>query len=210
MLGQFFTDHIIWAVVLFALVYAGDYYFTILGVKGQKKYVSEHIAVEGSLELTPGYQKDVDNQRMFSWRFVGFLLGFSWLIFFSWLLFVVRSNQPAIFQAVYGAFLFSEISVHHRHLNNMAQLYFTRRGAGLEGKVSYARWLVYKNSASHFFADGLIFLLVFLFSGSWFFLGGAFMCMVYASSHMRMSNQFLKPTASAPTADTRPSSESVR
>ncbi len=210
MLGQFFTDHIIWALLFWALIYISDYYLTIYSVKGQDKYIREHIAIEGSPELTPVFQKDVDQRRWFSWRFGLMLLGSTGYIFCCWLLFVGFFNLRPIFQGIYGAFVFLEVIVHRRHLSNLSMIRSTRGGVGLEGKVTYSRWLIYRNSSNDFFTGGLIFLLIFLFTGDWFLLGGAVLTLLNAVGHLRMSNRFLKASRQPASAPAGPSAEAAK
>jgi hypothetical protein len=58
-----------------------------------------------------------------------------------------------------------------------------------EGRISYPSSFSYRGSAVGFFSFGILCLLLSGILLSWFLLGGAFGCLVTASSHWRLSNQ---------------------
>ncbi len=61
----------IWLIiVIWSLVYVADYYLTILFARRHKEYLYTYVNYEGSLELTPEFQKDVDGLRLVSPQFI--------------------------------------------------------------------------------------------------------------------------------------------
>ena len=69
LLGNHLFDSWIPGVVLWALLYISDYACTIASAGAYRAGVSEYIEFEGSFELTPYYQADVNALRHFSRRF---------------------------------------------------------------------------------------------------------------------------------------------
>src|SRR5512139_3694698 len=101
-------------VVLWIILYMSDYYLTIYSARGFREI--GHFQFEGSFELTPQYQKDIDNLRPISKLHVTLLVAYTLLIIFIWWLtrFFIYSNQAYLIYL--GMFLLLEVAVHMRHL----------------------------------------------------------------------------------------------
>src|SRR5206468_2865480 len=96
-----------------------------------------HITFEGSFELTPYYQKDIDGLRRVSPRF---LLAVVWsvlLLELVWYLSVVVVKVPELFQFLLGGLVLREAAVLVRHARNIALFRAVRGGQGLQGQVQY-------------------------------------------------------------------------
>src|SRR5262252_6591283 len=63
-------DNVWIAMLLWAAIYISDYYLTIRGARLYKSVGSNYIAYDGSYELTPYYQQDINALRLISRRFV--------------------------------------------------------------------------------------------------------------------------------------------
>ncbi|HSF80400.1 MAG TPA: hypothetical protein VLA49_04170 [Anaerolineales bacterium] len=83
---NFFANNILASIVIWFLVYSGDYYLTIFGARLYRNYAANHISYAGSYELTPVFQKDIISLNLLSRRFIFFLLLSCGLIFIIWLL----------------------------------------------------------------------------------------------------------------------------
>src|SRR5512144_2418418 len=71
-----------YGVVLWIILYISDYYLTIYSARGFREV--GHFQFEGSFELTPQYQKDIDALKPVSVRHVILLILYSILIAFIW------------------------------------------------------------------------------------------------------------------------------
>src|ERR671918_688589 len=69
-------------VVLWVILYISDYYLTIYSARGFREI--GHFQFEGSFELTPQYQKDIDALKPVSKLHVTLLILYSVLIIFIW------------------------------------------------------------------------------------------------------------------------------
>lgn len=58
-----------------------------------------------------------------------------------------------------------------------------RMNGGVEGQISYRKWLTYKMSAFEFYMSSVLFLIVAALTYSLFFLGGAIMCLGTGLKH---------------------------
>ena len=54
---------------------------------------------------------------------------------------------------------------------------------GLRGRIEYPRWLSLRLSAVEILGFAVLFLVAFLISGSWFFIGGAISCLLTGVKH---------------------------
>ena len=77
----------LWLILpIWVLVYLSDYYLTILGARAYEAGAKEHLLFEGSYELTPTFQKDVDALRVFSPKFLRAVLLTSGFVAALWYL----------------------------------------------------------------------------------------------------------------------------
>jgi hypothetical protein len=188
---QFLFDQFWLPVVLWIAVYISDYALTIYGARLYKD-ASQYFSIEGSYELTPYYQHDINALRLVSMRFLLALFGSAFLLL------VVRGlamGLPAIFAFVCGMFLLMEVPVHIRHIRNITLYKQLSTGVAATGQLSYTRWFVYWLSATEIFVFAIVFLLLSILLTSWFFLGGAVMCVRIAISHLMLSNKARKQPA---------------
>jgi len=182
----------IWFILtIWAIVYLSDYYLTIFTVKRIRENLNNHIQHEGSFELTPIFQDDVDNLRIFSPRFFSRWLLSLLFIYGLWWISFKGLNWPQYFYFFIGALLLREFAIHLRHLRNLAasQSYNVR---GISGQIAYKRWYLLKLSAAEMLSFGLLYLIFGIFYGSWFFFGGVFGCWIVAYKHWRFAKKAIK------------------
>ncbi|MFX1485142.1 MAG: hypothetical protein ACFFCP_18330, partial [Promethearchaeota archaeon] len=159
---------------------------TILFAKRHKKYLHIHVSYEGSLELNPDFQNDIDELRLVSPQFIKRL--FILLIFLCllWWLSIVTFDLPQFFSVIVGAFLLQEAVVHLRHIRNLS-MYPIAKSGGLKGKIEYTRWSMLNLSAVELFSFGVLFLLLAALLKSWFFVGGGFGSLFTGIRHWKMA-----------------------
>ena len=174
-------------VILWIILYISDYYLTIYSARGFREV--GHFRFEGSFELTPQYQKDIDSLKPVSKRHVILLVLYSLLIVFIWWLTKHLLFFPWTYLLYLGMFLLLEVAVHLRHLRNVSLIREIRRGGGVEGEIKYQKWFSYRISASEFFLYSALFLIFAVLAYSPFFLGGAIMCFATAIKHNRLAKK---------------------
>lgn len=175
---------------LWAAVYISDYYTTIYSARLYRSGAHEHIVFQGSIELTPVYQKDVDRLRKLSIRFIFFLLLTTSLLIGFWFLSVRFLKINGIFTFFTGSLFLLEAAVHLRHYRNIFLFRQARDSDAIKGTLEYSRRLSLRQSATELFAYAVFFLLLAVGTGSWFFLGGAFGCLATARKHWALSRKF--------------------
>jgi hypothetical protein len=177
------------AIALWAVVYLSDYYFTLAGARLYRSGANEHVVFEGSYELTPYYQGDVDRLSRFSRR-LWLALAFSCVALLAvWWAAVQVLGMTWLFSFLLGALLLREAVVHLRHFRNIVLFRLGQRPDGLRGRLEYPRWLVLRASASELFAFAGLFVLLAAIADGWFFLGGAAACAVTGLQHTRQAGK---------------------
>jgi hypothetical protein len=174
-------------VILWILLYISDYYLTIYSARGFREI--GHFQFEGSYELTPQFQKDVDALKLISARHLALLVLYSLVILLLWWVIAHWLALPWLYNLYLGLFLLVEVAVHLRHLRNVFLIYEVRRHGGVEGQISYRKWFSYKVSAFEFYLIGTLFLMVAALSFSTFFLGGALVCFGTGLKHSRLARK---------------------
>jgi len=174
-------------LILWAVLYISDYYLTIYSARGFREI--GHFQFEGSYELTPQFQADVDALKRISARHIALLVLCSLLIVTLWWVIVRLLALPWLYNLYLGLFLLVEVAVHLRHLRNVFLIREIRRHGGVEGQISYRKWFSYRVSAFEFYSIGTLFLMVAVLSFSSFFLGGALVCFGTGLKHSRLAKQ---------------------
>lgn len=181
-------------VILWVILYISDYYLTIYSAQGFREI--GHFRFEGSYELTPQFQKDVDALKPVSTRHLLLLAIYSLLIFLLWWAIVRLLGSPRLYLLYLGVFLLVEVAVHLRHLRNVFLVREIRKNGGVDGQISYRKWFSYRVSSFEFNLIGVLFLIVAVLSFSTFFLGGALVCFGTGFRHSRLAKK-AKATAAA-------------
>jgi hypothetical protein len=174
-------------VILWIILYIRDYYLIIYSARGFREI--GHIQFEGSFELTPQYQNDIDALKPVSKRHILMLGLYSLLIVFIWWFTKQLLFFPWTYLLYLGMFLLLEVAVHLRHLRNTSLIREIRKNGGVEGQISYKKWFSYRISASEFYVYSVLFLIFAVLTYSPFFLGGAIMCFGTGFKHSRLAKK---------------------
>ena len=183
----------IWLVIaIWSIIYFADYYLTIFAAKKYRQYFQEQISYEGSYELTPEFQKDVNQLRLISPQFLfRWLLSIPLILFLWWVVFE-ELGRPEFFYFVIGAITLREAVVILRHFRNLTAYYFGGKEGGINGNLEYKRWFILKQSAADLLGYSILFLFFAIIVRSWFFFGGTIGCLVVAFQHWRLSKKALE------------------
>jgi hypothetical protein len=181
-------------VILWVILYISDYYLTLYAARGFREI--GYFKFEGSFELTPQYQKDIDALKPVSKRHILWLVLSSLLIVFIWWFTKHLLFFPWTYLLCLGMFLLLEVAVHLRHLRNISLIREIRKGGGVEGEIRYRKWFSYRISASELYLYAALFLIFAVLTYSTFFLGGAIMCFATGIQHSRLAKK-AKMTAQA-------------
>jgi len=184
-----------YGVILWIILYSSDYYLTLISARGFRQV--GHFHFEGSFELTPQYQKDIDDLRPISRLHITLLIGYSILILVIWWITRLSMFLEWTYPFYLGMLFLVEVAVHLRHFRNLAIIRELHRNGGVEGQITYRKWFSYRNSANELYITGSLFLLVALLTYSLFFLGGAIMCYGTGFKHARLAKKTKSAAAQA-------------
>jgi hypothetical protein len=173
------------AVVIWAVLYIGDYYLTIWGAK--LYHAQRIIEFEGSYELTPDFQEDIDRLRSVSPTFI------IWLVMGAVALLVTGyclDGSPRLFGALAGFLILPEVWVWFRHT---ASILRARRlcssDPGVSGHIVYSRANGYIESSIQIAGAAVFTSLAFAVSGSAFLFGGALDLCLLALEHWLLARK---------------------
>src|SRR5260370_38061455 len=109
----FFTP--LWRVLV-----AGSFFFisfyltTIAGPRLYRAGASEKLVVEGSYEITPYFQRDIDSLRLVSPRFLATLLLGAVMLTAVW--FLAGQSLPGLYNFALGSMILVQLTIHTRLL----------------------------------------------------------------------------------------------
>lgn len=185
-------------LAVWTALYISDYYLTLTCARLYRSGVSDKIIFEGSLEITPYFQRDIDSLRSISWRFVLALIWSAVSIAFVWKLSL--QSGMWLYEFWLGALISSELAVHVRHFRNLALFRMMAGGDVVRGRIEYSRSALLRSSSIELLAFAGLFIVLFVFTQSWFVLGGSISCLSIAWKHHRLaqaqtSNAAIQPAA---------------
>jgi hypothetical protein len=170
-------------VIVWCGLFISDYALTLWCARLRAAGARDKFATEGSYEITPLYQRDIDSQRLISPRFlmtmvlnVAFLTGVFYL------------TSPGLYYFMLGMSVCLQLAIHVRHLRNLV-LFRAALSDEVRGRIEYARPVMLRMSAVEMLTFSGLFLLLFVFTQNWFTAGGAFGCSVTALKHWRLAQK---------------------
>jgi hypothetical protein len=170
---------------LWAALYTSDYVLTITCARLYRSQTN--VVFEGSYEITPMFQADVNALRRVSPRFLISLVVSTAYIWMVRMLAGLSDGLSGLYAAALGAMLLIQATVHVRHLRNW--FLFSRGAGGIEGRVHYKRGFMLQSSAVELLLFTLLYLGLTFATGSLFVFGGALACGCLSLNHYRLARR---------------------
>lgn len=180
-------------LLAWGIVYCLDYIQTLRGARLYRAIGHTVLEFEGSYELTPQFQEDIDQLRTVSRRFILALILSEGLLLLFWALSVKVVGWWLAYELLLGAMLLMEAAIHLRHVRNIQLFrYLQRHPSAIEGHVRYRRALILWNSVWDLAGMGLLLAVLAVLLGSWFLGGGGLAVLALAARHWLMQRKARK------------------
>jgi hypothetical protein len=172
----------LWTVACF-----GDRLLTLWGASLRRKGRGASVTFEGSYELTAEWQKEVDQGRLLSSKFVISVL------FYAGLLgvlgqFVANDSMRTVYLVVLGGLLVVDVPIYLRHIRNISWMLVTRH-VPRPPQTKLPRYLAYRISGIDLLAFAALFALAGVADRSSFILGGAGTCLILGVKNLRLGSR---------------------
>lgn len=166
-----------------------------LTVRNARLYKAQtKIAFEGSFEINPHSQADVDALRVMSRRFISMLLLPPACALLVWLIAHHDAAVTGEYLLVLGFFLLTQAAIHVTHLRTW--YLFKVLLPCVPARTRTPRAVALRASAFQYAMFGALFASIFAVTSSCFVLGGVMGCATLAGVHYRLARQFpLQPIA---------------
>jgi hypothetical protein len=166
-------------------LYISDYSFTIACAR--LYCAQDKIVFEGSFEITPLFQADVNALRRVSPRFcVALVATAAYLFLMRWIAGPSTGLQD-LYRLVLGAMILMEATIHSRHLRNW--FLYKKAIPLIQGRLEYPRGIMLQMSAFEVLIFSGLYLALFLVTGSMFILGGAITCCALSIKHYLLARR---------------------
>lgn len=182
-----FFDRLWPSLVLWCGLYVSDYHMTLICARLYRNGVREKLELEGSYEITPYFQGDIDALRAVSPRFIAALAWTEACLAATW--WFSSQSTTALYEMVFGAMVCVELAVHIRHFRNFFLFREITGPEAAQGKIRYSRNLSLHVSAVDLYGFAALFLVLAFFTASWFAVGGILSCAVTATKHLRLARK---------------------
>ncbi|MCJ7824575.1 MAG: hypothetical protein MUP44_06715 [Anaerolineales bacterium] len=190
---------LLFPLIFWVGIYSLDNALTIWTVQALRQHpFAGTITFEGSLELNPIFEAEVEQTRRFGPRFRLMLIASSIYLALVWYFsnFVLGSDGLSSFD--FGALFLLEAAVIIRHLQNVAIVRAANDGFSLQGTLHTPRPVSLRMSAAYFFGFASLFLVLGILTRSWFILGGFFACVIQSFRNSRQARAAAKAIPVSP------------
>jgi hypothetical protein len=171
--------------LVWLVLYTSDYTLTLICARLYQ--AQDKIVFEGSYEITPMFQADINALRRISPRFVFLLVATTfYLCLMGWWM-PPASDSFYWYLVLLGAMLLGEAAVHVRHVRNWHL--FTRVVPHVKGRIEYPRGPMLMASALDLLAFAVLYAGVWVVTGHPFLLGGALSCASGSIGHYRLAKR---------------------
>jgi len=181
-MSGFLFDSWIPGLILFSALYISDYTWTIANARLYRSKANQYIVFEGSFELTPYFQKDIDALRRVSPRFVLAFILMNGILAALWFIRRLVPGMEPMHMMFLGCIVLLQCTIHLRHFRTWHLFRSMRAPSGIVGRIEYRRPVILRASASEMFSFAGMWLLLAAVLGSWFFFGGAIQVPLSVSS----------------------------
>ena len=170
-----------WAPLAIAVVVAAffaDYLLTHVGARASQK-VRDRWSVEGSYEMNPTWEAQIDSGRLFGWRVVAVPALLAVLLSIVRLLAESGTGlwlDPAYFGFAIGVMLLLQGPVLMVHGANLQTFRALADPTAVEGGTRFRRWFVHRQGAVYLWQFAILWAVLWLPSQQAFFLGGVVSC----------------------------------
>jgi hypothetical protein len=191
------------SLAICAALYSLDYYLTIAGARLYRRGAQQIILFEGSYELNPRFQADVNQLRWVSKRFAWAMIRLLAVISLTWWV-TVKIGIPQIFSLYLGLFVGLQLALQKRHLQNIFLFRVITKPGAVQGQIRYSRYFMLRQSAVGMLLFAMIFGLLSLLLWNLFVLGGAIGCLSVAIRHLILAKKSVPvvPAGLAATSET--------
>jgi hypothetical protein len=173
------------APLLWVFLYTSDYFLTIACARLYK--AQDKIVFEGSYEITPIHQADVNALRLFSPRFLLCLLFSTALLVLMRILSTSERESTGFYELVVGMMILAQITVHIRHLRNW--YVFKKAVNHIKGRLEYPRGIMLRMSVFELVVFAIVYAVFFALTWQLFFLGGAVICGALSLNHLLLARK---------------------
>jgi len=138
-----------------------------------------HTVMKGSIDyveryrLTPEVQTALTQRRWFGPRLLVICVVLALAIGAAWWVCVQQLARPDVFVLLMGGLVLAPTADTLRQYQQIMVFREVRRRGGLQGRVTVARQLSFMQTVYSLYSYVIVYLVLFVFTGSWFVLGGA-------------------------------------
>jgi len=173
-----------------AALYCSDYYLTLACARLYAP--QDKIKFEGSYELNPLFEAEVDALKRLSPSFVAILIVSTMALFF-----LEKFTEPEMhdfYLFMLGSVLLMQLTIHVRHLRNWLLFRHAISTDAITGHLEYRRSILLRASAFEILEFGVLYAFIYAFTPAGpFALGGAFGCALSAIGQYRLARTHNRP-----------------
>jgi hypothetical protein len=174
---EIFLNQVWFTILIGGILFVADAFLTYAASFLYHAGAKDHLAYEGIYD-PPAVHSKPPQQRLFTPIFllkVGFLC---LMILAGWIVLVRQLNRPEIFIFMLGGLYLYLLADGLIEFRRVMLFRSAQRGEGIRGQVIFSQRQVWMQIVLDLYGFVVLYLLIFLVAGGWFFLGGAVTCFI--------------------------------
>jgi hypothetical protein len=189
---DFLNQHWWFALIVFAFLFVGDHYMTVIGAKLHKSHAAQHYVPQMGYELNPKLEKEVAEFKWFTRKhFLALLAGMVVLI-------VSRLFETALYEFFLGSYLLLWLYIDLGHVRNILYFRDIRRPNIISGRIESSYWLSQRAVFFEYLSQAILFSVVAISIARPFFWGGVVAFLFQSFRHLSLANRKFTESSDIP------------
>jgi hypothetical protein len=174
---KLFLSQVWFTILSGGLLFIVDAFLTYAAAFLYHAGAKDHLTYEGIYD-PPEVHRQSPQQRLLNPVFLLKLGCLCLMILIGWVALVRQLNRPEIFIFMLGGFYLFLLADGLIEFRRVMLFRSAQRGEGIRGQVIFTQRQVWMQMITELYGFVVLYLLIFLMVGGWFFLGGAITCFI--------------------------------
>ncbi len=177
-MGETLIEQDIWvAAAVCVLIYLLDYLMSHRETHLYQAIQARYLTIEGIYDETSAIGARTGQAHRFNFRLIAILALLVAGVYLVWLV-SQRIGQPLLFSILVGGLVLMKLASMARRWRSISLFGGLQKEGGLSEDCQVSRRLYLTVMYNDLYGFTLLYFIVFLLTGSWFFIGGALTCLI--------------------------------
>jgi hypothetical protein len=177
-MGETLLEQNVWlAAAVCVLVYLLDYLLSHQETRLYREIQGRYLTIEEVYNESPTFDVKTGRPRLVNFRISAILVVMATGVYLVWLV-SQRVQQPLVFSVLVGGLILMKLASMARRWRSISLYHGLQKEGGVSEHCEVSRRLYFTVMYNDLYNFTVLYFIVFVLTGSWFFIGGALTCLV--------------------------------